>query len=297
MGVRMTRILKHRVRRSALMFLVCILAVNGCSSWVVLEGALNETGAGHVRTTLEDGDRVEIRKAHVQADTLLGIEAWSTPAKEVAIPLAKVHRVEERRIAVVRAIAAAGGAMTTQGSPPAQKAQAQEPGWRIKPSLAEGRKVRISLPGKREPLSLFGRTTIQEEGVYLGASGKMLGIGRGPASADTLWIDRASIRKMEMVYGEKAQTLRGALYGGIIGLFGGFVAAAIETESCKGEFLCGVSYLLFPPAGALGGTFIGAIVGTFVKTEKWMEVPRRDYDVAIALRPGGSGRVGVVVRF
>jgi hypothetical protein len=187
---------------------------------------------------------------------------------------------------------------TVLGGPPeARHAGRQDAGAAVGPNLVVGKKVRISLPGKREPTSLFGKTTIREEGVYLGVSGKMLGISREHASADTLWIDKASIRKLEMVYGKKAHTARGALYGAFIGLFGGFVAAAIETESCKGDFLCGVSYIIFPPAGAVGGLFIGGIVGTFVNTEKWVEVPRRDYDVAIALSPGGPARVGVVVRF
>ena len=100
-----------------------------------------------------------------------------------------------------------------------------------------------------------------------------------------------------MAHGKKAHTLYGALSGGIIGLFGGLVAAAIETESCGNEFLCGVSYIVFPPAGALGGMFVGAIVGTFVKTDKWVEVPRGNYDVVFGLQPGGSARVGVVARF
>jgi len=85
--------------------------------------------------------------------------------------------------------------------------------------------------------------------------------------------------------GRRAACVIGGFFGGALL---GLGAGAIATQSCSGEELCGLEYLVTIPAGALVGTVVGALIGG----EHWRRV---DVPVTLGFRPERPGRVAVGV--
>src|SRR6266850_233893 len=102
---------------------------------------------------------------------------------------------------------------------------------------------------------------------------------------------RAGVTSVEASLGRHGHAGTGAL----VGLVAGGAAGAALGSSCEGDFLC-------PGTGGgallLGGTglLFGALVGVFVRSERWESVYPEDLGFTVVKTPGGLG-VGVSIGF
>lgn len=101
-------------------------------------------------------------------------------------------------------------------------------------------------------------------------------------------IPRERVARLDVSVGRKRNVLGGFLAGAAIGAALGPLAAA-----CKpGQFCPGppTAVVIAVTGAAFGG--IGAGVGHFVKTEKWVKLPMNR--VGVGLQPASSGRGGAL---
>ncbi|MFN2563924.1 MAG: hypothetical protein ABR499_02775 [Gemmatimonadaceae bacterium] len=77
--------------------------------------------------------------------------------------------------------------------------------------------------------------------------------------------------------------VRGAARGAGLGALAGFaVGLAVATASytgCRGQEMCGIQFIAFPPLGATAGLTLGTVVGAAWPGQRWQRV-----------RPGQLGR-------
>jgi hypothetical protein len=92
-------------------------------------------------------------------------------------------------------------------------------------------------------------------------------------TVDTLTVPGASITRLEVHRGRKGHALLGAAIGSVaLGAAG--VAAAIGF--CGGGFGCsdeGEAVAGAGGAGVVAGALLGALTGSFIKTDRWEDVP------------------------
>src|SRR6266850_3355 len=114
-------------------------------------------------------------------------------------------------------------------------------------------------------------------------------LARGVAAQDTVKIEPGERVRLTLSSG------RSAVVGALVGLVAGGAAGAALGSSCEGDFLC-------PGTGGgallLGGTglLFGALVGVFVRSERWESVYPEDLGFTVVKTPGGLG-VGVSIGF
>lgn len=102
----------------------------------------------------------------------------------------------------------------------------------------------------------------------------------------TTGVPRSAVTQIWFSDGHRANTAKGALFGFITGaVVGGAWALSVRSDNdgdC-GESGCGVLALL-PLATAGGGLAAGALLGSFVETERWK--PGSPTDLRLTLRAG-----------
>jgi hypothetical protein len=125
-------------------------------------------------------------------------------------------------------------------------------------------------------------------------------------------IPRTTITRLETGWGRKGNARKGLIIGGLVGLGSGLAACAIAEGShhefddffdddfydddfydddCSGGEWVGIPLL----AGATWGG-IGALIGHFIKSDRWVEMPIDKINVAIGPSDRGLG-VAVSLRF
>ena len=117
----------------------------------------------------------------------------------------------------------------------------------------------------------------------------------------------ASVTEFATLQSTSRRTVIGALIGSAVGFSAGVIVLAVAHEGCEGGgfFSWGRRYCgTAPPeaelaavAGALLGAGVGAVVGYFINTERWEEVPLDRLQLnMVPLRDGGFA-LGVSVTF
>ena len=99
---------------------------------------------------------------------------------------------------------------------------------------------------------------------------------------DTITIPTSGIATLERQEGTRG---RGGV-GSIIGLFGVGAIGVVVAQDCatgSSDDLEDVCKVFVIGAGAIGGALLGAIVGSFIRTENWVVVP------LIEVAPTGQG--------
>jgi hypothetical protein len=119
-------------------------------------------------------------------------------------------------------------------------------------------------------------------------------------------IPRSNITRLETGWGRKGNARKGFIIGGLIGVGAGLIACAVSEENdfddfddfhyhdyegCEGAEWAGIPIA----AGAVYGG-LGALIGHFIKSERWVEMPIDKVRLAVGPAPRGWG-LSVSIRF
>ncbi|MFN2564001.1 MAG: hypothetical protein ABR499_03180 [Gemmatimonadaceae bacterium] len=69
---------------------------------------------------------------------------------------------------------------------------------------------------------------------------------------------------------------RGAGLGALAGFAVGLAVAAASYTGCRGQEMCGIQFIAFPPLGALAGVTLGTAAGAASPGERWQGVRPRE---------------------
>ena len=152
------------------------------------------------------------------------------------------------------------------------------------PVPAQGQRVRVVGPGDRV------RVTTPDRGRY---DGIVQAIPGDFLTVDTLTVPRASITRLEVHRGRKGHAPLGAAIGAVaLGAVG--VAAGIGL--CESEFGFGGGCSNRGEAAAAGGgagvvvgALLGAVTGSFIKTDRWEDVSLYHLWVGVVPQRDGFG--------
>jgi hypothetical protein len=127
------------------------------------------------------------------------------------------------------------------------------------PSGEIGSRLRISVADQPELVgTVLGR---RDSILYLGRASNANGV------ADTIGIDQAAIRRVEVSHGTRGHVLTGMLIGGAAGTG---LGAAVACNNCFGG----------PVAGAIlgggSGLLIGGVIGALTRSERWVSIAPND---------------------
>jgi hypothetical protein len=117
------------------------------------------------------------------------------------------------------------------------------------------------------------------------ANGVTVAVEGGP-----IVVPRASIRSMQMSSGRRGRAGEGALLGAVAGLLIGLASPTDEPGNCLGSTGCDRGPVVV--GAMLGTTLMGAGIGAFIRTDRWVDAR---FDVGITA-PAGPGAVGIVGR-
>lgn len=202
------------------------------------------------------------------------------------------HRPDRRAAPVVGSFLAA---LALAGLIPPPPAQAQTPGTAIRVATTAEPKQWITgryAAGTADSLAIIASVRKARPPVQ----GSPLS-GSAPATAamtaDTLWLARGDIHRMQVSHGRKSGAGRGALVGAGVGLGMGLLlfTGAMTSSECDGEEgLCAAAAGVVGAGLAATGAGLGALIGTASSRERWESVPvtpsvgmGRERDVRIGL--------------
>ena len=133
------------------------------------------------------------------------------------------------------------------------------------------------------------RVTTEEErvvGYWVSVGDNQLTLN-SEARDSSLVLPLASLTKLEVSQGRKANTLKGLGIGFLAGAgTGALIGAAVD---CAAEFDLGQSFcvVLYGGIGAAVGLFVGGLAGAAIYTERWGTVPLDRIRVSLTPRGGG----------
>jgi hypothetical protein len=115
-------------------------------------------------------------------------------------------------------------------------------------------------------------------------------------------VPRSTITSLETGWGRKGNAKKGFIIGGAIGVAGGLLTCAVSDDdwpfeddtinsSCEGADWVGIPLLA---GGVYGG--VGALIGHFIKSDRWVEVPLDRLKLSVGPARAGLG-VALSVRF
>ncbi len=149
--------------------------------------------------------------------------------------------------------------------------------------VTPGARVRISAPTVAERPLLGTVVALEVDTLIVDAQGY----------DHPLTLPLASLARLEVSLGQKSRTLKGAGIGFLVGGAAGLATAAIACtiDNCDlGPPPAFIVYLYFGVLGAGVGTLTGAIIGSIIKVDRWLDVP---LDLRVSLTP--NKRLGLTV--
>ena len=148
--------------------------------------------------------------------------------------------------------------------------------------VGPGAKVRVSAPTMAGG-TLKGRVQAFDDQALTLTSGK-----------ETVVSPRASITRLEVAFGRRGNARKGAIIGGAAGLLFLISLCNDGSTDCSGPWA-----EKFAAVGLVGGGYAGvaAIIGTAIRTDKWVEVPLGSAALGWRVEPKRGVRVGLVLRF
>ncbi|MFC1639849.1 hypothetical protein ACFL3B_03685 [Gemmatimonadota bacterium] len=148
------------------------------------------------------------------------------------------------------------------------------------PPLEPGVRVRLTAPDCGFNKHVGTLEALREDTlVFLGTSSQ---------SSDPNTCLLASVRRFEVIQGRKSNVGKGIGYGSLVGGVVGSIVGSIDQASCTGWIIdCDSLPLFWAITLAVPGVFVGGIVGAFIKTDRWEEVPLDRLRVSFAPRREG----------
>ncbi len=156
--------------------------------------------------------------------------------------------------------------------------------------VTPGARVRVSAPTVAERPLLGTVVALEVDTLIVDARGY----------AHPLALPLASLAWLEVSRGQKSRTLKGAgigfLVGGAAGLATAAIACAIAGD-CYDDSLTGLVYAYFGGLGAVVGALTGAIIGSTIDVDRWVDVPLERLRVSLGPQRDGRLGLGLSVRF
>ena len=119
---------------------------------------------------------------------------------------------------------------------------------------------------------------------------------RPAARMTAVAIPLASVTRLEVRFGQKSHLLLGAAIGFVAGAaslgIGSAVVCKREDSDCAKYQTVSLTAL-----GGLSGGAVGALLGSFIRTDRWDRVPLERLSVGLVPLRGGGFRIGMVVGF
>ncbi len=140
------------------------------------------------------------------------------------------------------------------------------------PLVAQGDRVRVTAPNER----VVGTFTVLKPDTLVVS-----------VESRRLAIPFASVTSLEVSRGQKSKSGKGALIGLGAGAAAGVVTALVGCADNSCDDVTGLVVLIFGAGGALGGVLIGAVIGSFIQTDRWETVPLDRIRVSLTPRGGG----------
>ncbi len=149
--------------------------------------------------------------------------------------------------------------------------------------VTPGARVRVSAPTVAERPLLGTVVALEVDTLIVDARGY----------AHPLALPLASLAWLEVSRGQKSRTLKGAGIGFLVGGAAGLATAAIwcAIDCDAGDPYTGLVYAALGVLGAGVGALTGAIIGSTIKVDRWLDVPL--YQLRVGLTP--SERLGLTV--
>ncbi len=167
--------------------------------------------------------------------------------------------------------------------------------------IRPGARVRVTRPPIcRANTICVGRAPRQRVGTFLAWRSDTIVV---QSNGDTLSVPVDLVTRLDVVRGQKSNTIEGAIIGLLVGGVAGAAmvyASDQECESPRGEFFsCTVD--ISPLGGALSvgltGGVVGALIGLEIQTDRWQEVQLHRLRVNLAPQRDGRFGLGASVRF
>ena len=120
------------------------------------------------------------------------------------------------------------------------------------------------------------------------------------SNGDTVAVPLDIVTGLDVSWGQKSRTLKGAGIGSLVGGAAGLATAAIACAiagDCYDDSLTGLVYAYFGGLGAVVGALTGAIIGSTIDVDRWVDVPLERLRVSLGPQRDGRLGLGLSVRF
>ncbi len=119
------------------------------------------------------------------------------------------------------------------------------------------------------------------------------------SNGDTLTVPVTLLTRLDVSRGRKTNTGEGAGIGFLLGVFAGAAIglASYECEPCFIDLGPGTYAAAGAVIGGLGGLVVGALIGSAIETDRWMEMRVASMRVSVAPQRDGRFALGLSVRF
>lgn len=179
---------------------------------------------------------------------------------------------------------------------------AQEP----KPPLDVGHRVRVTFPcepANQEPAGSEARACRAEGSMVRLVTDTIVLAAGDSTSATTSAYDLNKVSRVEVATGKKSHWLPGAAIGFVVGSAAAYAALAsggstgiCDQSANQDAISSGECVALSALVGGVPGFGLGAVVGLFIRSERWRDVPADQLRVGFGPGPGSALELSIVIR-
>jgi hypothetical protein len=148
------------------------------------------------------------------------------------------------------------------------------------PAVGRGQEHTGLTPGARARVQ-WTETTRRHRAVgsVLDLRADSLALTTGAAGVRTFALARLDRIDVRVPRSRMRGAARGAGLGALAGFAVGLAVAGASYSGCRGQEMCGIQFIAFPPLGITAGFALGSVIGATSPGQRWQRV-----------RPGEVGR-------